>query len=61
MEELREKLKMFMAENDLTLEQVARSINRETRTIWRFLHGVGRPNIRTEYRIRKLVSDHFGE
>jgi len=54
--ELIEKLKIFMAQHDLTLQDVAKKINRDPKTVWLFLHNQVRPHSTTEYRIRDLVS-----
>lgn len=55
--ELIEQLKIFMAEHDLTIKDVAKRIERNPRTIWQFLHGKVKPHSRTEYRIRKLINN----
>lgn len=57
LDKLREKLKIFMASYDLTIQDIARRIKRDQRTIWLFLHKVGNPNSRTEYRIRELIGE----
>lgn len=53
--ELRERLKSFMGERDLTVEAVARLVNRHPLTIWKFLRGKTAPHDQTIYRISKLV------
>lgn len=55
MNELRERLKIFMAEHDFTIEDIAKKIERSPKTIWQFLHNKVKPHSRTEYRIRKLI------
>jgi len=55
MENLIEELKVFMADNDFTIEDIAKKIDRNPRTILRFLHNEIKPHFRTEYRIRKLI------
>ena len=52
---LREQLKAFMGEKDLTVEAVARLVNRHPLTIWKFLRGKTAPHDQTIYRISKLV------
>jgi len=55
MNELIEKLKFFMAEKDLTIQDVATLINKHPKTVWQFLHQKVKPHSRTEYRIKKLI------
>ena len=57
MNELIEQLKIFMAENDLTIEDIAKKIKRNPKTVWQFLNSKVKPHSRTEYRIRKLVKN----
>lgn len=58
MNNLSEKLKIFMAEKDLTIEDIAKKIERNPRTIWLFLHNKVKPHSRTEYRIRQLIESN---
>jgi len=53
---LSERLKLYMAERDLTCEKVGIQINRSTQTIHNIIRG---KNIafRTEYRIKKLLGE----
>lgn len=55
MDDLIEKLKVFMAHYDLTIQDIAKRINRNPWTVWRFLNKKTKPHSRTEYRIRKLI------
>lgn len=57
MDELREKLKIFMAHYDFTIQDIAKRIKRDPRTVWLFLNNKTKPHPRTEYRIRELVGD----
>lgn len=57
MDELREKLKIFMAHYDLTIKDIAKRINRTPWTVWRFLNNKTKPHLRTEYKIRELVGE----
>ena len=57
MESIIEQLKIFMAERDLTIENIATLIDRSPRTVWQFLHQKVKPHSRTEYRIRKLIRE----
>jgi len=52
---LREELKFFMAERDLTIQDVADRIKRNPRTVGQFLNGKVKPHDRTIYKIRKLL------
>lgn len=58
MEDLKEKLKEYMAARDLTLLEVAIKIGRNPRTVWRFLNDEGPVHFRTLYRIKRLVEKH---
>lgn len=58
MNDLVEELKIFMADNDFTIENIAKKINRTPRTVWRFLHKEVKPQSRTEYRIRRLIENN---
>lgn len=55
MEEIREKLKAFMAEKDLSVAEVANMLGRSQMAIWKFLRGKTRPRFQTIYRIIKLI------
>ena len=57
MNKLKEQLKVFMAEHDLTIEEVAKRIGRNPRTIWQFLNDKVDPHFQTKYRIKKLIQD----
>jgi len=52
---LREELKFFMAERDLTIQDVADRIKRNPRTVGQFLNGKVKPHDRTIYKIKKLL------
>lgn len=54
--DLREKLRIFMGENDFTLDDIAEKVGRNRMTIHRFLKGAIIPNDRTLYRIKKLTA-----
>ena len=55
MNETVEKLKIFMAERDLTIQEIATLIDRNPKTIWQFLHQKVKPHDRTFYKIKKLI------
>ena len=55
MEHIREGLKQYMAEKDLTLDDVAKLLGRRRLTIWKFLQGKTRPHFQTLYRIVHLI------
>lgn len=57
MEQLIKQLKIFMAENDFTIEDIGKQIERHPKTVWQFLHQKVKPHFRTEYRIRKLLDE----
>ena len=57
MDEIVEKLKQFMADYDLTIDDIARKINRNPRTIWLFLHQKVKPQDRTLYKIKRLLGE----
>jgi len=57
MDELRKKLRIFMAKYDFTIQDIAKRIKRDPRTIWLFLHDKVTPNSRTEIRLRELVGE----
>jgi len=52
---LREELKFFMADRDLTIQDVADRIKRNRRTVWQFLNEKVTPSDRTVYKIRELL------
>lgn len=54
---LREELKFFIADKDLTIKDVAGLIEKDRTTVWQFLHKKVKPQDKTVYRIRKLVGD----
>lgn len=54
---LREKLKAFMGERDLSMAKVAILLDRKPLTIWRFLRGKTSPHDQTLYKIRKLIGE----
>lgn len=56
LDNLRSDLKSYMGANDLTIEEVARMIDRYPMTIWNFLRKCTRPQFATEARIRALVT-----
>jgi len=57
MNELVEKLKFFMAERDLTIQDVADRIKRNPRTVWQFLNEKVKSHDRTVYKIKKLLGE----
>jgi len=57
MNNLVEKLKFFMAERDLTIQDVANRIKRNPRTVWQFLNEKVKPHDRTVYKIKKLLGE----
>ena len=52
---LREELKFYMADKDLTIHDVARLIEKDSKTVWQFLKGIVKSQDRTIYKIKKLV------
>ena len=54
---LREELKFFMADRDLTIQDVADRIKRNRRTVWQFLNEKVTPSDRTVYKIKKLLGE----
>ena len=52
---LREELKIFMAEKDLTIKDVAGLIKRDSCTVWKFLHKKVKSQDGTVYKIKELV------
>jgi len=61
MEDLREGLKSYMAEKDLSLADVAWLLGRSQWTIWKFLHGKTRPRFQTLYRITRLIEKNISK
>lgn len=57
MNDLVEKLKFFMADRDLTIQDVADRIKRNPRTVWQFLNEKVKPHDRTVYKIKKLLGE----
>lgn len=53
-----EKLKIFMAEKELTIQNVAKLIKKDRKTVWQFLQGKVKPQDRTVYKIKELVANH---
>jgi len=60
-DKLVEELKFCMAENDLTIRDVAIYIKRDPKTIWQFLHQKVKPHDRTTYKIKKLLMELGGD
>jgi len=56
-----EKLKSFMAEKDLTMDDIANLIGKNTRTVWQFLNEKVRPHDNTLYKIKNLIGDRLVE
>jgi len=54
---LRERLKEFMGEKDLTFDDIGKLTNRYPQTIWKFINRKTVPHERTLYRIRKLIGE----
>lgn len=52
---LREELKFYMADKNLTIQGVADLIEKDASTVWKFLQGKVKPQDRTIYRIKKLL------
>ena len=61
MEEIREGLKQYMAEKDLTLADVAKLLGRSQWTVWNFLHGKTNPHFQTLYRIIHLIEKDLND
>ena len=55
--ELKEQLRAYMGEKDLSVREVAALLNRHPLTIWKFLHGKTEPRLQTIYQIKKLLED----
>ena len=55
MDDLREALKQYMAEKDLTLADIGSLLDRCPSTIWSFLRGKTKPHFQTLYRIAHLI------
>jgi len=53
-----EKLKIFMAEKELTIYDVAKLIKRDPKTVFQFLSKKVNPQDRTIYKIKELVDNH---
>lgn len=53
-----ERLKICMAEKDLTIQNVAKLINKDRKTVWQFLQRKVKPQDRTVYKIKELVGNH---
>lgn len=61
-QKIREALRKFMAEKDLTITEVARLINRSPWTVWGFLNGkTKKPHFRTLIRISQLIEKNPAE
>jgi len=58
MNELRELLRTFMGERDLSVKEVAILINRSPLTVWKFLRGKTNPHDQTLYKIKKLIGEN---
>ena len=55
MERIIKQLKLYMAENDLTVVEIAKLVNRHPQTIYKFLKGEITPTFQTLYQIKKLL------
>ena len=53
--ELREALRQYKLQKDLTLPELAKRLKRHPLTVFNFLHGRGTPRPETLYRIQKLL------
>ena len=58
MNELVEKLKLFMEEKHLSIHDVAILIKKNPSTVWKFLHQKVKPHDRTIYKIKKLLGEN---
>lgn len=54
-DQLRDRLREYMGEEDLSVREVAALLNRHPLTIWKFLHAKTEPHDQTIYQIRKLL------
>lgn len=61
MDKLIEELKFCMAENDLTIKDVAIYISKDPKTVWQFLRQKVKPHDRTTYKIKKLLMELGGK
>jgi len=61
MDKLVEELKFCMAENDLTIKDVAIYIRKDPKTVWQFLRQKVKPHDRTTYKIKKLLMELGGD
>ena len=61
MENIKESLKQYMAEKDLTIADVARLLGRSHGAIWKFLHGKTNPHFQTLYRIVRLIEKNISK
>lgn len=57
LKQLREKLKFFMADRNLTIQDVAILINRHPQTVWQFLKDKVNSHDRTVYKIKRLLGE----
>ncbi len=57
MDKLVEELKFCMAENNLTIKDVAIYVRKDPKTIWQFLRKKVKPHDRTTYSIKKLLGE----
>lgn len=55
---VREELKFYMADKDLTIHDVAKLIEKDSKTVWQFLKGKVKSQDRTIYKIKKLLGNH---
>lgn len=61
MDDIREQLRAYMGEKDLSVSEVARLLGRNPLTIWKYLHGKTKPHDQTMYRIKKLIDGGLNE
>jgi len=61
MENIKESLKQYMAEKDLTIADVAKLLGRSQGAIWKFLHGKTNPHFQTLYRIIHLIEKDLND
>jgi len=57
MEKIIERLKFFKAERNLTIEEIAKLIDKDPKTVWQFLNQKTRPHSNTLYKIKKLLGE----